>query len=95
MRDQQIVAAVFESGLETKIRSGERGGESLINDFTVRRLIAIFVLAHPAGSEKSAEVVIPIQTGWNRDRIGLAVFAQDPMTLKIEGATVANRLRSG
>lgn len=95
MWDQQILVAVFESGLETKIRSGERGGESLINDFTVRRLVPIFVLQHRAGSKKSCEVVIPVEAGWKRDRLGVAVFAQDPMTLKIEGATVASALWAG
>ena len=94
-RDQQILVAVFESGLETKIRSGERGGESLINDFTVRRLIPIFVLEHRAGSTKSCEVVIPMEAGWRRDRLGVAVFAQDPMTLKIEGATVTSAPGAG
>jgi hypothetical protein len=87
-RDQQLVAAVFESGLKTKIGAGERDGETLINDFTVRELVPVFELGHRAGAQRSVQVAIPIEAGWNMDQIGVAVFAQDPVTLKIDGAAI-------
>lgn len=78
--------AVYETGLTTKVGAGENASRTLANDFVVRRLEKALTLT---GTTDSAELVLGLDKRWNRERLGVAAFLQDPKTLAIQGAAVA------
>jgi hypothetical protein len=80
--------AVYETGLTTKVGAGENASRTLANDFVVRRLEKALTLPGTAGSADAGEVVLGVDKRWNRDRLGVAAFLQDPKTLAIHGAAV-------
>jgi hypothetical protein len=85
---QKLVAlvALFENGLETRVGSGENGGRTLKNDFVVRRLVKALSLEPRPGRRGEVEVKLNIERAWKRENLGLAVFLQDPGSMKIYGA---------
>jgi hypothetical protein len=85
--------AVYETGLSTKVGAGENASRTLANDFVVRRLEKALTLAGAAGSTDTGEVVLGVDKRWNRDRLGVVAFLQDPKTLAIQGAAVARATR--
>jgi hypothetical protein len=81
--------AVYETGLSTKVGAGENASRTLANDFVVRRLERALTLPGAAGSSDAGEVVLGLDKRWNRERLGVAAFLQDPKTLAIHGAAAA------
>jgi hypothetical protein len=81
--------AVYETGLTTQVGAGENASRTLANDFVVRRLEKALTLPGTAGSADTREVVLGVDKRWNRDRLGVAAFLQDPKTMAIQGAAVA------
>ncbi|MES1242578.1 MAG: DUF1223 domain-containing protein [Acidobacteriota bacterium] len=81
--------AVYETGLSTRVGAGENASHTLANDFVVRRLEKALTLPGPAASADSTELVLGLDKRWNRERLGVAAFLQDPKTLAIQGAAVA------
>jgi hypothetical protein len=78
-----LMLAVYETGLVTPVRRGENGGRTLANEYVVRSL------RRAARVEQSgaSEATLPLDKDWNRSRVGVAAFVQDPTTLEIRGAT--------
>lgn len=70
-----LMLALFENGLETKVLSGENGGETLRNDFVVRRLVDLGPLPLKKALDQSWD------PAWSKARAGAAVFVQDPDTM--------------
>ena len=84
----RAMVAVFEDGLETSVPRGENAGRSLANGRVVRRLVEAFSLPARAGEARSERLEIELDDGWKRRDVGVAVFLQDPETLRIHGAAV-------
>lgn len=78
--------AVYQSGLETPVGSGENASQKLRNDHVVRRLEKAFTLPATAGAEKTTEVVLGLDKRWKTESLGVAAFLQDPATMAIHGA---------
>jgi hypothetical protein len=86
-----LMIAVFETGLVTPVGKGENGGRTLQNDYVVRLLVRAARLA-PGGPEKSLTSkhgeTLSLDKKWDRARLGVAAFLQDPATLEIRGAAM-------
>jgi hypothetical protein len=72
------------------VGAGENASRSLANDYVVRRLEKALTLTGPADS---AELVLGLDKRWNREHLGVAAFLQDPKTLAIQGAALAQKTR--
>ncbi|MCZ6506766.1 MAG: DUF1223 domain-containing protein [Acidobacteria bacterium] len=79
-----LLAAVFETGLETAVGRGENARRTLRNDHVVRRLISLAQLT--PGQRLRIEHRLELDPGWRREHLGVAVFLQSPETLEIYGA---------
>ncbi len=81
-----LMVALFETGLITSVGRGENGGRTLHNDYVVRRLERAGELKAkgPAATRHSAS--LRLAKDWNRSRLGVAAFLQEPKTLEIRGA---------
>ena len=82
-RRWDLMLAVYETGLSTPVKKGENGGRTLANEYVVRSLRR----DGPIEQSASRESRLPLESGWNRARLGVAAFLQDPETLEIRGAT--------
>lgn len=88
-----VMVAVFENDLSTPVERGENSGRQLENSRVVRRLEKAFSLPARAGSEKTERLEIELADGWKRDKLGVAVFLQDPESMRIGGAAVESLTR--
>lgn len=77
---------VYETGLVTKVGSGENASATLHNEYVVRRLEKALTLQ---GGADSAELVLGLDRRWKRENLGVAAFLQDPKTMAILGAAAA------
>ncbi len=82
-RKWDLMLAVYETGLRTPVRAGENGGRTLDNDYVVRSLRRVGRVK--ATSKQKA--TLPLEKDWDRGRLGVAAFVQDPATLEIRGAS--------
>jgi hypothetical protein len=78
-----VVVAVVENGISTKVTAGENGGSTIDNDAIVRRLVRV------ATGSVETTLSIPLDKAWNPSRLGVVAFLQDRKTLRIRGAAVA------
>lgn len=78
-----VVLALVEDGISTKVLAGENRGETIDNDAIVRRLLRV-----STGSVDTT-VAIPLEKTWNPAHLSVAVFLQDRKTLRISGAAIA------
>ena len=85
-RKRDLMVAVYETGLVTSVERGENGGRTLANDYVVRRLAR----AGRIGESSEVAATFPLEKDWNRARLGVAAFLQDPETLEIRGAAAAS-----
>jgi hypothetical protein len=74
--------AVYETGLVTPVRAGENGGKTLQNDYVVRTLRR----GDRVRATSTQTATLSLEKSWNRERLGIAAFLQDPSTLEIRGA---------
>ena len=81
--NREVMVAIFENGLVSKIGGGENGGRQITYDYTVRRLMPVFKLdsGHDAPEEK--ELTVDIDPSWSIDHLGVAAFIQDAESLRI------------
>jgi hypothetical protein len=86
--DWNVMVAVFEDDLVTAVPRGENAGRSLQNGHVVRSLTEAFSLPAREGAEGSQKLDVEIGQGWQRNKLGVAVFLQDPTTMRILGAAV-------
>jgi hypothetical protein len=82
------LVALFESGLVTNVARGENAGRSLPADFVVRRLESAFSLEPKVAAHAQRSLMLKLDPAWNLANLGVAVFLQDPGTMRIYGAAV-------
>ena len=86
----QGLVAVFENGLETAVKRGENAGQTLKNDFVVRRLEPVFSMRAVEGASADGELIVDWQPAWKLANAGIAAFLQDPESMAVYGATAAS-----
>ncbi|HEY1251831.1 MAG TPA: DUF1223 domain-containing protein [Thermoanaerobaculia bacterium] len=84
-RRWDLLVAVFETGLVTPVGKGENGGRTLHNDYVVRSLTSAGKVEKPS----RLKATLKLEKDWDRSRLGVAAFLQDPKSLEIRGASVA------
>lgn len=84
--NRDVMVAIFENGLVTRIGGGENGGREITYDYTVRKLLPAFELdsAHDGSVERQFSV--DLDPSWSLDHLGVAAFIQDTESLRISGA---------
>jgi hypothetical protein len=83
---EDLMLAVYETGLVTAVASGENGGRTLHNDYVVRSLRRAAKISPGDSPRTRTAVTLALEKEWNRSALGLAAFLQDPGTLAIRGA---------
>ena len=84
-KELNVMVAVFENGLSTKVPHGENSGKTLLNDYVVRSLETALTLPAQAGQRVAKELVITLPS----EKSGVAAFLQDPQTLEVYAAAAA------
>jgi hypothetical protein len=79
-----VMLAVYEDGIATKVPAGENAGRTIENDAIVRKLVRVGTGA------TEMTVTVPLEKGWNASRLGVVAFLQDRKTLAIRGAASAH-----
>ena len=85
--EADLLLALTEDGLASRVRKGENAGRSLRHDCVVRRLL------HLAEVDLSAEPffvetpVIPLSAGWNLRNVRAVVFLQQRPQRRVVGVT--------
>ena len=85
-RKLDLMLALYETGLVTAVGKGENGGSTLHNENVVRVLQRAGRVSSGDPSPKEFREEIKIEKGWDRSKLGVAAFLQDPSTLEICGA---------
>jgi hypothetical protein len=80
--NDDLMLAIVEDGVTTKIEHGENAGRTLTNDAIVRKLVRVTV--------GQTTLTVPIEPAWRN--IGADAFLQDRTTLAI-GAAAAAQVR--
>lgn len=87
-RDADVLVALVENGLVTKVGRGENGGRTLKNDAVVRRLQRAMVLGAAPGGHGTGSVDLPVGEATAGRKLGVAAFVQDPKTRAIQGGAI-------
>jgi len=74
-----LMLAITQDGVTTKIEHGENAGRTLVNDAVVRRLVRL--------KRGETAVTVPVDRAWRN--LTAIVFAQNPGSLRIESAANA------
>jgi hypothetical protein len=77
----EVVVALFQNDVTTRIGAGENDGRTTTEDAIVRRIVRV-----GSGSVNKA-ITLPVQPSWTN--VGVAAFLQNVDTLAIENAAVA------
>jgi hypothetical protein len=85
-RKLDLMLALFERGLVTAVGRGENGGRTLHNDYVVRSLRRVGRVSSRGPAETSHDAMLSLEKEWERSRLGVAGFLQDPGSLEIYGA---------
>lgn len=80
---REVMVAIFENGLVTKIGGGENGGRQITYDYTVRRLLPAFKLDSAHGASEEKQLTVDLDPSWSIDHLGVAAFIQDTDSLQI------------
>ncbi|HXT19319.1 MAG TPA: DUF1223 domain-containing protein [Thermoanaerobaculia bacterium] len=79
-----VMVALFESGLDTDVRGGENAHKTLHDDYVVRRLQRAFKVS--GEGQRQEAVTLKLDPSWQRGKLGVAAFLQDPKTRQVFGA---------
>jgi hypothetical protein len=79
--NDDLMLAVVEDGVTTKIEHGENAGRTITNDAIVRKLIRV--------KPEQAMVTVPLEAAWRN--VSATAFMQDRATLAI-GASASSRV---
>jgi hypothetical protein len=79
----EVMLAMTEDNLSSKVRAGENDGKELHHAAVVRELRSLGRLRN-GGFE--ADLHLKIQKGWKRQDLRVVVFVQEPRNGKMEGA---------
>ncbi len=82
-----VMVALFESGLDTQVRGGENAQKTLRDDYVVRRLQRAFKVS--GDGQRQQAVTFKLEPEWQRGKLGVAAFLQDPKTRQVFGAASA------
>lgn len=73
-QDEAVVyLAIYENGLETRVRAGENAGATLQHDFVVREWLGPFRAA--SSGAIAAQVEVDIKPGWRQNQLHIAAVA--------------------
>jgi len=78
-----VLLAIAESGLRSKVTRGENSGRDLGHSAVTRKLIKIGTID---GVNYSSEPVLNLDTGWNRKSLKAVAFVQERTTRRVIGA---------
>jgi len=82
-----VLLALFENELITKVPRGENSGRTLRNDYVVRFINTVGSFKQTMASSKATgSVKIRLAKDWELKNCGLVVFLQDKQHLKVYGA---------
>ena len=79
-----VMVALYESGLDTEVRGGENAQKTLHDDYVVRRLQRAFRLS--GEGQRQQALTFELEPEWQRGKLGVAAFLQDPKTHQVYGA---------
>jgi hypothetical protein len=85
-RKLDLMLAVFETTLVTKVGRGENSGRVLRNDYVVRSLERAARIVAAASDRVRKTAALALAREWKRSDLGVAAFLQDPKSLEILGA---------
>lgn len=80
-----VVLAVTEDGLATKVARGENGGRTLRHAAVTRSLTTIGVVDAGTG-DHTVHGSVPLSSGWSRSNVRLVAFLQERESRRILGA---------
>ena len=83
---EDLMLAVYETGLVTAVQRGENGGRTLHNDYVVRSLRRAAEISPGSSPRTRATATLALEKEWNRSALGVAAFLQDRRSLAIRGA---------
>ncbi|MEM8994890.1 MAG: DUF1223 domain-containing protein [Acidobacteriota bacterium] len=83
-RPAALLVAVTEGDFSVDVKSGENARRTLRHRHVVRELREVGRVA--PGEPAAQALVIPVDPEWNRRRVQVVAFVQDPVTLEIHGA---------
>lgn len=78
-----VMLAIAESGLSSKVSRGENSGRELAHSSVVRKLIKI---GKVDGKSFSAESAVNLERAWRRNQIKAVVFVQERTSRRVLGA---------
>ena len=73
-----VYLALFENGLHSAVKAGENAGKKLYHDYVVRELTDAGMVA--SGKTLTRQFVIDLPSNSDPRRLGLAAFAEDPVS---------------
>jgi hypothetical protein len=78
-RNAELQVAVTESELTSRVTAGENRGSTLTHDHVVRLMLPPVPLAQgiDIGNREIGNISIPLDAGWNRERLALVAFIQN------------------
>jgi hypothetical protein len=79
----EVMLAMAESGLSSKVSRGENSGRELAHSSVVRKLIKI---GKVEGKSFSAEPAMRLESAWKRQQIKTVVFVQERTSRRVLGA---------
>lgn len=82
-----VMLAVTESGLRSKVAKGENSGRELAHSSVARKLVKIGTVD---GQSFHGEQAIKIDSGWKRENTKAVVFIQERSSHRILGATAVS-----
>jgi hypothetical protein len=85
----ELQLAVYEDGITTRITRGENAGRTLTNDAVVRQLSRVAVLD---GKPLDRRIALTLDPSWNRARLGVVAFVQEPGSRRVEAVASARVL---
>jgi hypothetical protein len=87
-KDAELLLAITEDGLESKVARGENSGRFLTHTGVVRSLTKVGASAE---KENVVETVVHLGTSWKRDKLRAVAFLQRPSGLIVGAAAVGLR----
>jgi hypothetical protein len=87
-KDADLLLAITEDGLESKVARGENSGRFLAHTGVVRSLKKV---GRSADKESSIETVVSLDPAWKREKLRAVAFLQRPSGLIVGAAAVTLR----
>jgi hypothetical protein len=89
MHTLEVVAALVERNLVTKVQRGENGGRLLKHGAVARTFVSAGAIKAPERT-LSKSMTMHLDSGWKRSDLQVVAFVQDRTTKVIAGAAVAS-----